>query len=66
MDFRRTLPEIRWQSCLSPVPSIRHPKGFRISADYPSVRGLLGMAKRWAGVPRAERGVLRAGMIYSD
>src|ERR1035438_1781282 len=34
-NFRRSLPEIRWQSCLSPV----HPKGFRISADYPLVRG---------------------------
>ena len=28
MDFRRLLPEIRWQSCLSPVPGTGCLAGF--------------------------------------
>ena len=28
MDFRRSLPEIRWQSCLSPVPHPADPIGY--------------------------------------
>ena len=36
MDFRRLLPEIRWQSCLSPVPGI----GFR-DGSFDPVHSLL-------------------------
>jgi hypothetical protein len=38
MDFRRLLPEIRWQSCLSPVPGTGFPDRFFDAVSFEGAR----------------------------